>query len=63
MTLTGGGTLCIAPKQDLLNDLGQVAAAFDITYMPITPSGMNTLPDTSSLRYTQYMHFYSQLRP
>jgi hypothetical protein len=39
VTLIDGGTLCIVPKQQLMEDLANVADSLDITFMHLTPTG------------------------
>lgn len=38
-TLTSGGTLCIVPKQKLIEDLANVGKGLDITFLQTTPTG------------------------
>ncbi|KAF8574906.1 amino acid adenylation [Ramaria rubella] len=38
ITLSDGGTLCILPKRELMNDLGAVANSMDITFLETTPT-------------------------
>ena len=38
-TWTSGGTLCVVPKQRLIDDLGSVAEEMDVTFMFMTPTG------------------------
>ncbi|KAF8587754.1 acetyl-CoA synthetase-like protein [Ramaria rubella] len=37
-TLSAGGTLCIVPKQKLIDDLGNVARSLDVTFLETTPT-------------------------
>ena len=37
--MTAGGTLCIVPKQKLMDDLGNVARDMDVTFLETTPTG------------------------
>jgi hypothetical protein len=39
LTLTSGGTLCIAPKHKLMNDLASIAESLDVTFIVLTPTG------------------------
>jgi hypothetical protein len=39
VTLTNGGTLCIVPTQELMDNLGPVANRFDVTFLEVTPTG------------------------
>ncbi|KAF8584773.1 acetyl-CoA synthetase-like protein [Ramaria rubella] len=43
VTLTDGGTLCIAPKRDLLDHLGIVAHSMDVTFLETTPTVMTLI--------------------
>ncbi|KAF8574904.1 amino acid adenylation [Ramaria rubella] len=38
ITLSDGGTLCIVPKRELMNNLGAVANSMDITFLESTPT-------------------------
>ncbi|KAF8573142.1 amino acid adenylation, partial [Ramaria rubella] len=37
-SLSAGGTLCIAPKRRLMDDLGHVSRSLDVTYMGTSPT-------------------------
>ncbi|KAF8573476.1 AMP-binding-domain-containing protein [Ramaria rubella] len=43
VTLANGGTLCIAPKQDLLDHLRVVVHSMDITFLETTPTVLTLL--------------------
>lgn len=37
--MSGGGTLCVVPKQELVDNLSGVVRSLDITYLGTTPTG------------------------
>src|SRR5580700_6070796 len=38
-TLTAGGTLCVVPKRELMDNLGSVIDSLDVTFLETTPTG------------------------
>ncbi|KAJ7762734.1 acetyl-CoA synthetase-like protein [Mycena maculata] len=46
LTLTGGGTLCISPKTEMLNDLTGTLRSLSITFLETTPTVLSLVDPT-----------------